>query len=134
MIRTCRRNSRRNSEKELPEGILAPLLMETLWMEGTMFEGRLENIRPQVAIDELWHAAGEGRIKATALEYENVKAFVGRMPANRSKSPPSHWAYLKRRRSVDRKGDTARRQEAGSTGRFSFADWTSKNFGQSHRR
>ena len=34
-----------------------------------------EHMRPQVAIGELWQAAGEGRIKATALEYENAKAF-----------------------------------------------------------
>ena len=32
---------------------------------------------PQDATDELWQAAEEGRIKATALEYENVKAYVG---------------------------------------------------------
>ena len=51
-----------------------------------------ENIPPQVAIDELWQAAGEGRIKATALEYKNAKAFDG----NPIEIPAHHWPYLKR--------------------------------------
>jgi hypothetical protein len=48
-----------------------------------------KNLRPQDAIDELWQAAGEGRIKATALEYKNAKAFDGEIPAD-------HWPHLKR--------------------------------------
>ena len=50
------------------------------------------HLPPQVAIDELWHAAGEGRIKATALEYENAKAFDG----NQIEIPAHYWAHLKR--------------------------------------
>ena len=88
-----------------------------------------ENLPPQVAIDSLWLAAGEGRIKATAIEYENAKAFQG----NHDRNPrPSLAAFETHRRSVDRKGDVVRRQWTGSTERFSFPDWTSKNFGQSH--
>jgi len=51
-----------------------------------------EHIRPQVAIDELWQAAGEGRIKATAIEYKNAKAFDG----DRIEIPADHWPHLKR--------------------------------------
>ena len=47
---------------------------------------------PQVAIDELWQAAGEGRIKATALEYENAKAFDG----DPIEIPAHYWPHLKR--------------------------------------
>jgi hypothetical protein len=51
-----------------------------------------ENIRPQVAIDSLWLAAGEGRIRATALECKNAKAFDG----NLVEIPNYHWARLNR--------------------------------------
>ena len=65
-----------------------------------------ENLPPQVAIDELWLAAGEDRIKATALECKNAKAFIG----DRIKIPPDLWQHLKRtRRSVVRKGGVVRR-------------------------
>jgi hypothetical protein len=47
---------------------------------------------PQVAIDSLWQAAGEGRIKATALECKNAKAFDG----DRIEIPAHHWPHLKR--------------------------------------
>jgi hypothetical protein len=46
---------------------------------------------PQVAIGELWHAAEEGRIKATALEYENDKAYVGKP----IEIPTHYWSYLR---------------------------------------
>jgi hypothetical protein len=46
---------------------------------------------PQVAIDELWLTAGEGRIKATALECKNAKAFDG----DRIEIPAHHWPHLK---------------------------------------
>ena len=69
-----------------------------------------KNIPPQVAIDLLWQAAGEGRIKATALECENAKAFNG----NRDRNPrPSLGAFETHRRSVDRKGDVVRRHGPG---------------------
>jgi hypothetical protein len=51
-----------------------------------------EHMRPQVAIEELWKAAGEGRIKAIAIECKNAKAFDG----NQGKIPARHWAYLTR--------------------------------------
>jgi hypothetical protein len=51
-----------------------------------------ENLPPQAAIDELWLAAGEGRIKATAIEYENAKAFSG----CRIEIPAHYWPDLKR--------------------------------------
>ena len=51
-----------------------------------------ENIPPQVAIDELWLAAGEGRIKATALECKNAKTFDG----DRIEIPAHYWPHLKR--------------------------------------
>jgi hypothetical protein len=58
-----------------------------------IFEPRQQAIPPpQVAIDELWLTAGEGRIKATALECKNAKAFDGdgiEIPAHR-------WPHLKR--------------------------------------
>ena len=47
---------------------------------------------PQVARDELWLTAGEGRIKATALECKNAKAFDG----DRIEIPAHHWPHLKR--------------------------------------
>ena len=47
---------------------------------------------PQVAIDSLWLTAGEGRIKATALECKNAKAFDG----DRIEIPAHHWPHLKR--------------------------------------
>ena len=50
----------------------------------------LERIRP--AIDELWLAAGEGRIKANALECKNAKAFDG----DPIEIPVHYWARLKR--------------------------------------
>jgi hypothetical protein len=46
---------------------------------------------PQDAIDELWQAAGEGRIKATAIEYKNAKAIVGDL----IEIPTHYWARLK---------------------------------------
>jgi hypothetical protein len=46
---------------------------------------------PQVAMDSLWQAAGEGRIKATALECKNAKAFDG----DRIEIPAHHWPHLK---------------------------------------
>jgi hypothetical protein len=51
-----------------------------------------EHIRPQVARDELWQAAGEGRIKAAAIEYKNAKAIVGDLV----EIPAHHWPHLKR--------------------------------------
>jgi hypothetical protein len=48
--------------------------------------------RPQVAIDELWQAAGEGRIKATARRCENAKALHG----DRIEIPAHYWPHLKR--------------------------------------
>jgi hypothetical protein len=51
-----------------------------------------ERMRPQDAMDDLWQAAEGGKIKATALEYENVKAYVG----NPIEIPAHHWPYLKR--------------------------------------
>jgi hypothetical protein len=47
---------------------------------------------PRAAIALLWLAGGEGRIKATALEYENAQAFNG----NPIEIPAHHWPYLKR--------------------------------------
>jgi hypothetical protein len=46
---------------------------------------------PQVAIDGLWQAAGEGRINATAIEYKNAKAIVG----DSVEIPAHHWPHLK---------------------------------------
>jgi hypothetical protein len=43
------------------------------------------------AIASLWRAAGEGRIQANAIEYENAKAFVG----NPIKIPAHYWPHLK---------------------------------------
>jgi hypothetical protein len=54
--------------------------------------GQQAILPPQVAIDSLWLAGGEGRIKATALEYENAKAFDG----NPIEIPANHWPHLKR--------------------------------------
>ena len=51
-----------------------------------------QNKPPQVAIDSLWLAAGEGRIRATALECENAKAFDGDL----IEIPAHHWARLNR--------------------------------------
>ena len=85
---------------------------------------------PQVAIDELWLAAGEGRIKATALECKNAKAFDG----DRIEIPAHHWPHLKRTDDPLTGKAMLSDDQAGSTERFSFPDWTSKNFGQSHRR
>jgi hypothetical protein len=50
-----------------------------------------EHIRPQVAIAELWKAAGEGRIKASAIEYKNAKAILG----DPIEIPAHYWPYLK---------------------------------------
>jgi len=47
---------------------------------------------PQVAIDELWLTAGEGRIKATALECKSAEAFDG----DRIEILAHHWPQLKR--------------------------------------
>ena len=77
----------------------------------------LKNISPQAAIEELWKTAGEGRIKATALRYENAKAIDGDpidIPARLLAAFETH------RRSVDRKGDVDPTTRAGSTERFSF--------------
>jgi hypothetical protein len=52
---------------------------------------RLKNLSPQVAIKELWFEAGERRIKATALQCENAKAFLG----NHVEIPADHWSRLK---------------------------------------
>ena len=49
-------------------------------------------MRPKDAIDELWEAAGEGTIKATALEYENAKAYIG----NPVEIPARHSPHLTR--------------------------------------
>lgn len=59
---------------------------------GLRRRARSGNIPPQVAIDTLWLAGGEGRIKATALEYENAKAFIG----NPVEIPAHYWPHLKR--------------------------------------
>jgi hypothetical protein len=50
-----------------------------------------KNLRPQDAIDELWQAAREGQIKATALQYENAKALLG----DPIEIPAHYWPYLK---------------------------------------
>ena len=59
---------------------------------GLRSRARSGNIPPQVAIDSLWRSGGEARIRATALEYENAKAFVG----NPIEIPAHYWPYLKR--------------------------------------
>ena len=59
---------------------------------GLCLRAHSENLPPQDAIDELWQAAGEGRIKATALECKNAKAFDG----DRIEIPAHHWPHLKR--------------------------------------
>ncbi len=62
-------------------------------LDGTDYAcGRFRKLPPQVAIDELWQTAGEGRIKATALECKNAKAFDGDL----IEIPAHHWAHLKR--------------------------------------
>ena len=115
---------------EAPEGLQKGSWQLREWRRSGWNTLRaLEHMRPQDAINELWQAAGEGRIKAIALEYKNAKAFVG----NPIEIPAPHWAYLKRVDDPSGKPMLSA-HEAGSTGRFSFADWTSKNFGQSHRR
>ena len=61
-------------------------------LDGTDYvRRRLENIPPN-AIDELWLAAGEGRIQANALECKNAKAFDG----DPIEIPAHYWARLKR--------------------------------------
>ena len=86
-----------------------------------------ENRPPQVAIDSLWLAAGEGRIQATAIESKNAKAFDGDL----IEIPAHHWARLKRADDARPERRCCPTTKAGSTERFSFPDWTSKNFGQS---
>jgi hypothetical protein len=51
----------------------------------------LKNISPQVAIEELWFEAGEGRINATARQCENAKEFLGIY----IDIPADHWSRLK---------------------------------------
>ena len=51
------------------------MLIETL-LDGTHARAS-KKIRPQDAIEELWQAAREGQIKATAIEYKNAKALLG---------------------------------------------------------
>lgn len=60
--------------------------------KGLCSRARSKSLPPQVAIDSLWLAAGEGRIKATALEFKNAKAFDG----DRIEIPAHHWPHLKR--------------------------------------
>jgi hypothetical protein len=58
-----------------------------------ILEPRQQAIQPpQAAIDELWLVAGEGRIKATALECKNAKALDG----DRIEIPAHYWPRLKR--------------------------------------
>ena len=59
---------------------------------GLYLAARFKNIPPQVAINSLWLAAGEDRIKAIALECKNAKAFDG----NLIEIPAHYWAHLKR--------------------------------------
>ena len=58
-----------------------------------LFLGALsESLQPQVAINSLWLAAGEGKIQATALECKNAKAFDGDL----IEIPAHYWARLNR--------------------------------------
>ena len=59
---------------------------------GLCSRARSKNQPPQVAIDSLWQAAGEGQITATALECKNAKAFDG----DRIEIPAYLWPHLKR--------------------------------------
>jgi hypothetical protein len=59
---------------------------------GLYLRASWQKISTQVAINSLWLTAGEDRIKATALEYENAKAFVG----NPIEIPAHYWPHLKR--------------------------------------
>jgi hypothetical protein len=48
------------------------------------------------ALKALLRAAGDGKIQATALAYENVKAYLDDPYAGEPIDiPPTHWAYLK---------------------------------------
>jgi hypothetical protein len=79
-------------------------------IKENVLEPHQRALRPlQVAINELRQAAGEGRIKATALQCKNAKTFDGDL----IEIPVHYWPYLTRRRSVDRKGDADRRQWPG---------------------
>jgi hypothetical protein len=59
---------------------------------GLCSRARSKNLPPKVAMDSLWQAAGESRIKATALECKNAKALDG----DRIEIPAHLWPHLKR--------------------------------------
>ena len=99
-------------------------------MEHTVCRRIRSKLPPQDAIDELWQAAGEGRIKATAIEYKNAKAIVG----DPIEIPAHYWPYLK----LTDDPLTGKAMLSDDQGRVyrevKFPRLDAKNFGQSHRR